>query len=320
MLSEPQGPGVSIVVVEDDTPLRETLCAAINAQPGMHVAASFDRFSSAMAWLPHQPVDVLLTDLGLPDGSGIDLIKACAASHPQCDIMVITMFGDEKNVLASIEAGAVGYILKDTDQLDVARFIADLRQGGSPMSPLVARKLLTRAQPTAQVPAGRSAGEPRSPARSAGRGGSGARGCGSGARGGRRSVEHQPPGAGRRGGGFDRQVMVAADRTAHLDVIHPQVLVPCVAHRIGGHVIDAHRTLIVLDHSLASHRRRCGRLRRGAMSTVLTGWVLALPARRSARRLVGGARGGGGLARFRRENKAGSVVGLESMPSGRTGR
>ncbi len=153
MLSEPQGPGVSIVVVEDDTPLRETLCAAINAQPGMHVAASFDRFSSAMAWLPHQPVDVLLTDLGLPDGSGIDLIKACAASHPQCDIMVITMFGDEKNVLASIEAGAVGYILKDTDQLDVARFIADLRQGGSPMSPLVARKLLTRAQPTAQVPA-----------------------------------------------------------------------------------------------------------------------------------------------------------------------
>jgi DNA-binding NarL/FixJ family response regulator len=147
MLSERHAPDLSIAVVEDDAPLRETLCAAINAQTGMFVAASFDRIAPAMAWLAHHPIDVLLTDLGLPDGSGIDLIRACAASHPRCDIMVITMFGDEKNVLASIEAGAVGYILKDTDQLDVARFIADLRQGGSPMSPLVARKLLLRSQP-----------------------------------------------------------------------------------------------------------------------------------------------------------------------------
>lgn len=152
MLAEHQKPGISIVVVEDDVPLRETLCAAINAQSGMSVAASFERFAPALAWLENHTVDVLLTDLGLPDGSGIDLIKACAASHPRCDIMVITMFGDEKNVLASIEAGAVGYILKDTDQLDVARFIADLRQGGSPMSPLVARKLLTRAQPAQHIP------------------------------------------------------------------------------------------------------------------------------------------------------------------------
>jgi DNA-binding NarL/FixJ family response regulator len=99
-----------------------------------------------MAWLKLQAVDVMLVDLGLPDGSGIDVIEMCARLHPQCDIMVITMFGDEKNVLAAIDAGAVGYVLKDTDELDVAQFIFDLRQGGSPMSPLVARKLLSRAQ------------------------------------------------------------------------------------------------------------------------------------------------------------------------------
>lgn len=153
MLSQHQEPGLSIAVVEDDAPLRDTLCAAINAQPGMQVSAALGSLADALAWLAQHPVDVLLTDLGLPDGSGIDLIRACAATHPRCDIMVITMFGDEKNVLSSIEAGAVGYILKDADQLDVARFISDLRQGGSPMSPLVARKLLLRAQPAPAVPA-----------------------------------------------------------------------------------------------------------------------------------------------------------------------
>ncbi len=151
MVPEPLQPVVSIAVVEDDKPLRETLCAAINAQPGMQVAAWFDSLAPARQWLMEHPVDVLLTDLGLPDGSGIDLIKVCAARHPRCDIMVITMFGDERNVIDSIEAGAVGYLLKDADQLDVARFITDLRQGGSPMSPLVARKLLLRAQPALQA-------------------------------------------------------------------------------------------------------------------------------------------------------------------------
>lgn len=150
----PSPPPLSIAVVEDDTPLRDMLCAGIDAQPGMRVAASFTSVAPTLQWLSQHQPDVLLTDLGLPDGSGIDLIRACAAAHPACDIMVITMFGDEKNVLASIEAGAVGYILKDAGHLDVARFIADLRQGGSPMSPLVARKLLTRAQPPARVAPG----------------------------------------------------------------------------------------------------------------------------------------------------------------------
>lgn len=153
-------PDLSIAVVEDDAPLRDMLCAAIAATPGMQVAAQFAAVAPALQWLAAHPIDVLLTDLGLPDGSGIDLIRHCSGLYPQCDIMVITMFGDEKNVLSAIEAGAVGYILKDAGHLDVARFIADLRQGGSPMSPLVARKLLTRAQPPARPVPDTQAAEP----------------------------------------------------------------------------------------------------------------------------------------------------------------
>lgn len=137
---------ISVLVVEDDPITREAICAGIAAQAGMEVVASFGFITPAIAWLKANTTDVLLVDLGLPDGSGIDVIERCSALHPQCDILVITMFGDERNVLAAVDAGALGYILKDTDELDVAQFVLDLRQGGSPMSPLVARKLLSRAQ------------------------------------------------------------------------------------------------------------------------------------------------------------------------------
>lgn len=143
----------AVVIVEDDQRARAHLCAAIDGQPGLTLAASFERAQPAIAWLGANRADVLLTDLGLPDGSGIDVIRVCAARHPSCDIMVVTMFGDEKNVLASIEAGASGYLLKDADQLDVLRGIMELRAGGSPMSPMIARKVLLRAR-VGELPVG----------------------------------------------------------------------------------------------------------------------------------------------------------------------
>lgn len=135
-----------VVIVEDDPRTRAHLCAAIEGHPELTLAASFERVQPAIAWLGEHHADVLLVDLGLPDGSGIDVIQACAARHPHCDIMVITMFGDEKNVLSAIEAGASGYLLKDADRLDVVHAVMELRTGGSPMSPLIARKVLMQAR------------------------------------------------------------------------------------------------------------------------------------------------------------------------------
>ena len=57
--------------------------------------------------------DVMLVDLGLPDINGVEVIRYAAARHPHCDILVVTMFGDDQHVLSSIEAGATGYLLKD---------------------------------------------------------------------------------------------------------------------------------------------------------------------------------------------------------------
>ncbi len=133
-----------VLIVEDDAVTLKSLSLAIESEPTLKLVATFDSVQPALEWLETQSVDILLTDLGLPDGSGIDIILACTRRHPECDIMVITMSSDEANVLACIEAGAAGYVLKDAGRLDVVRAVLDLRAGGSPMSPAIARMVLAR--------------------------------------------------------------------------------------------------------------------------------------------------------------------------------
>ena len=94
----------------------------------------------------------MLVDLGLPDKSGIDVIRHAAKVSPQCESMVVTVFGDEAHVLASIEAGATGYLLKDASADQFLASIRELVAGGSPISPVIARGLLRRFMPNPVVP------------------------------------------------------------------------------------------------------------------------------------------------------------------------
>jgi len=132
------------LIVEDDAVTRRALSLAVESSSELKLLTAFDSVKPALEWLAGNEVDVLLTDLGLPDGSGIDVIRACVQHQPKCDIMVITMSSDEDNVLACIEAGAAGYVLKDAGRLDVVRAVLELRAGGSPISPIIARKVLAR--------------------------------------------------------------------------------------------------------------------------------------------------------------------------------
>ena len=147
---------INVMIVEDDSVTRKFLAAAIQSEPALQLLASFDSVRPALKWLQSTPVDLLLTDLGLPDGSGVDVIRACVERWPECGILVITMSSDEDSVLACIEAGAAGYVLKDAGRLDIVRALMDLHSGGSPISPLIARKVLSRmrdAMPAPSVPA-----------------------------------------------------------------------------------------------------------------------------------------------------------------------
>jgi DNA-binding NarL/FixJ family response regulator len=137
-----------VLVVEDDPQMREFFTASVSRCPDLHLSASVGSVAEALAWLDVHPgeLDVLLTDLGLPDGSGLDVIRHAVRLNPGCEPLVISMFGDEDNVLASIEAGALGYLHKDATPDDIAQTILDMRAGASPISPMIARRVLLKYQ------------------------------------------------------------------------------------------------------------------------------------------------------------------------------
>ncbi|MGJ7524344.1 response regulator [Variovorax sp. GB1P17] len=141
-----------VALVEDDTGMRERIARVVDADPSLTLAYSASNALDILAWLVDNPVDVLLVDLGLPDHPGLQVISQCRHMQPACAVMVLSIFGDEANMVQAFEAGASGYLLKDGTEADLATHIRHLRAGGSPMSPVIARQLLRRWQTRAGTP------------------------------------------------------------------------------------------------------------------------------------------------------------------------
>lgn len=137
-------PLIHVAIVEDDPDFSRALGAVVEGAPDMRLTGQAGSRAEGLALLFGPPADVLLVDLGLPDGSGIDVIRAAARLWPSCSIMVSTNFGDETHVMRSIEAGAAGYLLKDSSPARMGDEIRSLANGGSPISPIIARQVLAR--------------------------------------------------------------------------------------------------------------------------------------------------------------------------------
>ncbi len=145
---------IKIAVLEDDAILRDRYVELVASAPDMRLIWAAATLAEARRALEASIPDVLLVDLGLPDGSGLEIITQVKRLSPACEVMVVSVFGDEGNVVAAISAGATGYLLKDALADSFLTTIRDLKAGGSPISPSIARILLgiARRRPASEQP------------------------------------------------------------------------------------------------------------------------------------------------------------------------
>lgn len=148
----------TLLIVEDEARTRARLAQVIAAQPHFLLAGAAATLAEARTAIAAQVPEVLLLDLGLPDGSGIELIVETRRLARPPEVLVISVMGDEGSVLAAIQAGAGGYLLKDSEDAAVVAAIEQLLQGGAPLSPSIAVHLMRRLQAPAD-PAARAAPE-----------------------------------------------------------------------------------------------------------------------------------------------------------------
>lgn len=133
-----------VLVVEDDPLMRQRLSRVLGEIGYAKEAVSFSRsLAEARAHVSHQPAAMVLVDLGLPDGNGIELIREMRALDPALWILVISAWSTEEAILGALRAGATGYVLKERDDLEVSLSIRSVLRGGAPIDPFIARRILT---------------------------------------------------------------------------------------------------------------------------------------------------------------------------------
>ncbi len=132
-----------ILIVEDLQKLRDGLALILDGTPGFAVTGSFPSMEAALPALAQGAWDVLLLDLGLPGMNGIEGVRRVRAGRADAQILILTVHDDDDHVFEAICAGATGYLLKDTPPARLVEAIRELRTGGAPMSPSVARRVVT---------------------------------------------------------------------------------------------------------------------------------------------------------------------------------
>ncbi|GKS94724.1 response regulator transcription factor [Acidovorax sp. SUPP2825] len=142
-MSAPAPPAVAAVLLVEDDPACARRLARLLGQvhPGASVAHAGSLAQAGALW-PARGFDLALVDLHLPDGSGLALLEAFSRARPPLEAVVVSAWGHTDTIVAAIQAGARGYLLKSAEDDELVRALACMRAGGAPIDPLVAARIL----------------------------------------------------------------------------------------------------------------------------------------------------------------------------------
>jgi DNA-binding NarL/FixJ family response regulator len=152
-MTDARPPLISVAVVDDDADMRRTLAAFLDRQPDLRCAGTFATAEEAQRMIPVVRPDLVLMDINLPGMSGVECVRALSSQMPGLQIMMLTVYDDDDDVFNSLQAGALGYLLKPVQSAVLAEAIREVHGGGAPMSTKIARRVV-QAFKKAETPSG----------------------------------------------------------------------------------------------------------------------------------------------------------------------
>ena len=137
---------IAVAIVEDIKEIREGLRILINLSDGFNCEHVYSTAEEALNLLPQNRPDVVLMDINLPGINGIECIKQLKLMCPDTQFIMSTVYEDDENIYESLKAGATGYLLKKTVPSRILEALAEVNDGGSPMSAQIARRVIASFQ------------------------------------------------------------------------------------------------------------------------------------------------------------------------------
>lgn len=133
---------IKVSIVEDNKTLREGFETLLNRTPGFHCVCTCDTVAEALRKIPKALPDVVLMDIQLPDGTGVECTAKLKEMLPALNIVVVTVYEDSERIFQALRAGACGYLLKRAKPERIIAAIQEAQEGGVPMTPEIARKMI----------------------------------------------------------------------------------------------------------------------------------------------------------------------------------